>query len=612
MVRAIGCALFTRWQVHQCKLPLSAPRACLAPRLHQKVWRKAQRFPLKFDVRQLCLFAFGCILALAPVLGTHWLTGKRAELSADEHLDRQATLASQSVEAEFLALTDQLERLADAAGSGCSNLDIARMQAVTLETPAISAIAMLDFDRQILCISPDLGAEAFQLFREPTPVFEDAVTLAQVRILDTRLTGILLELRTETALHAVFVPRQMLPHFFDPAEATTGVTLSLGDTVLFSRDATTYEGASRADIEAKSLPLAGGSMRLQVSIDRNLVEASLAPIRNWAMVGSIIIGALIVILITRLIHHTPARVNQIERAINHGEFVPFYQPVIDIDSGKLVGCEVLVRWVKPDGTTVSPGAFIGLAEQTGLAIPMTRHLMQTVVEDLQKDYAERPGLKVAINLFNQHFTDLDIIHDLEDIFGPSTIAYNQVVLEITERAPLESLAQAKVIMRKLQRLGCRLALDDAGTGHGGLAYLQELGLDIVKIDKMFIDQLGKSRTGESITHTLTDLAHELDMDVVAEGVERIEQVAHLRRYGIRQAQGFLFAPALPANQYLALVKKLGVAETGKLASNRAQEAKRKAATIRAATEQIDEAKAEIEAEDEAKPAEQANEEANAA
>lgn len=582
------------------------------PRLHEKVRRKAQRFPLKFDVRQLSFFAFGCILALAPVLGTHWLTGQQAALSADEHLDRQAILASQSVTTQFLALTDQLERLADAAGNGCSNLDITRMQAVTLETPAISAIAMLNLDRQILCISPDLGAEAFQLFREPTPVFEDSFTLAQVRILDTRITGILLELGTESTLHALFVPRQMLPHFFDPVEATTGVALSLGDTVLFARDATTHEGANRADIQAKSLPLAGGSMRLQVSIDRNLVEAGLAPIRNWAIVGSIIIGALIVVLVTRLIHYTPARVNQIERAINHSEFVPFYQPVIDIDSGKLVGCEVLVRWVKPDGTTVSPGAFIGLAEQTGLAIPMTRRLMQTVVRDLEKDYAERPGLKVAINLFNQHFTDLEIIQDVEGIFGPSGIAYNQVVLEITERAPLESLAQAKVIMRKLQRLGCRLALDDAGTGHGGLAYLQELGLDIVKIDKMFIDQLGKSRIGESITHTLTDLAHELDMDVVAEGVERIEQVAHLRRYGIRQAQGFLFAPALPANQYLALVKKLGVAETGKRASNRAQEAKRKAATIRAAAEQIEEAKAEIKAEDEAKPADQATDKVNAA
>jgi sensor c-di-GMP phosphodiesterase-like protein len=150
-------------------------------------------------------------------------------------------------------------------------------------------------------------------------------------------------------------------------------------------------------------------------------------------------------------------------------------------------------------------------------------------------------------------------------------------------------------MRKLQRLGCRLALDDAGTGHGGLAYLQELGLDIVKIDKMFIDQLGVSRTGESITHTLTDLAAQLDMDVVAEGVERIEQVAHLKRYGIRQAQGFLFAPALPAKQYLALVKKLGVAVPQKRKNDRPAEVKRKAATIRAAARQIEEAKADVEA-----------------
>lgn len=565
---------------------------------------------MKLDVRQLWFFAFGCVLALAPMLGTYWLTGKQAAVSADEHLTRQAALASRGVEEQFVALTDRLAQLAEAAGSGCSGIDIARMQATTLETPDVSAVAMLNLDREIMCMSPDLGEGAFQLFGEPMPVFEEDFTLAQVRILDTRINGLLLELRTEAALHALFVPRPMLPHFFDAADTTTGVVLSLGDAVLFAREATTHDGASRADIEVKSMPLAGGTMRLQVSIDRNLVAAGLVPIRNWALAGSLVVGALIVVLVTRLIHYTPAQVNQIERAINQGEFIPFYQPVIDIESGKLVGCEVLVRWVKPDGTTISPGAFIGLAEQTGLAIPMTRHLMQTVVSDLEKDYAQRPGLKVAINLFNHHFTDLEIIQDVENIFGPSAIAYNQVVLEITERAPLESLAQAKVIMRKLQRLGCRLALDDAGTGHGGLAYLQELGLDIVKIDKMFIDQLGKGRIGESITHTLTDLAHELDMDVVAEGVERIEQVAHLRRYGIRQAQGFLFAPALPASQYLALVKKLGVAETGKRASSRAQETKRKAATIRAAAKQIDEAKAE--ADSETKAAEQATDKADAA
>lgn len=550
---------------------------------------------MKFNVRQLWFFAFGCVLALTPVFGAHWLIGHYAATKADEHLEHQAIKASQGVEAEFRHLTEELAELANAAGAGCGTTDIERMRSLALQSPDISVLAMQSLDGEVICMEPDLAEGAFQLFREPTPIFDGDFRLAQARILDTRINGLILDYVSERAIHSAFVPRQMVPHFFDSVESTTGVALSMGDAVLFARDPDTHSGQERARIEVKSLPLADGAMRIQVSIDRNLIEASFAAIRLWAMVGSIVIGALIVLLITRLIHYTPAQVNAIERAINHDEFVPFYQPVIDVETGKLVGCEVLVRWIKPDGSTVSPGAFIGLAEQTGLAIPMTRKLMQAVVRDLQGHYKSRPELKVAINLFNQHFTNLDIIEDVESIFGPSNIAYGQVVLEITERAPLESLSQAKVIMRKLQRLGCRLALDDAGTGHGGLAYLQELGLDIVKIDKMFIDQLGVSRTGESITHTLTDLAAQLDMDVVAEGVERIEQVAHLKRYGIRQAQGFLFAPALPAKQYLALVKKLGVAVPQKRKNDRPAEVKRKAATIRAAARQIEEAKTDVEA-----------------
>jgi sensor c-di-GMP phosphodiesterase-like protein len=550
---------------------------------------------VKFNVRQLWFFAFGCVLALLPVFGAHWLIGHYAAAKADEHLEHQAILASEGVEAQFRQLTEELAKLADAAGVGCGTTDIDRMRTLALQSPHISVLTMRSLDSDVVCMEPELAEDAFQLFREPTPIFDGDFRLAQARILETRITGLILDHASEQAIHSAFVPRQMLPHFFDLIDSTTGVALSMGDAVLFARDPATYSGHERAQIELKSLPLADGAMRVQVSVDRNLIEANFYSIRLWAMVGSIVIGALILLLITRLIHYTPAQVNEIERAINHNEFVPFYQPVIDVETGKLVGCEVLVRWIKPDGTSVSPGAFIGLAEQTGLAIPMTRKLMQAVVRDLQGHYKSRPALKVAINLFNQHFTNLDIIEDVESIFGPSSIAYSQVVLEITERAPLESLSQAKVIMRKLQRLGCRLALDDAGTGHGGLAYLQELGLDIVKIDKMFIDQLGKNRIGESITQTLTDLALQLDMDVVAEGVERIEQVSHLKRFGIRQAQGYLFAPALPAKQYLALVKKLGVADQQKRKSDRPTEAKRKAETIRAAARQIEEAKADVEA-----------------
>ncbi|MFK7792825.1 MAG: EAL domain-containing protein [Devosiaceae bacterium] len=541
---------------------------------------------MDLSLRQIGFFAIGCLLALTPVVGTNWLVNKQANAVADQHLQNQVMFARENAEMRFSELIEQLRNLSAADAGGCTQRDIERMQSLTLEGPAVSLVAMLDSNNIIICGTPATDATILQFFQEPTRIFDGDVTLAQVRLAETRTTGLLLQLNSVEPSPAVFIPRQMLPYFFDRLDERTGVVLTLGETVLFTRDPMIHSGAQARDFDVVSLPLGNESMRVQTSIDRQVILASYAPIARWATIGSIVLGALIVLLVTRLIRYTPAHINEIERAIEAGEFVPYYQPTIDIDSGKLVGCEVLVRWVKPDGTVVSPGAFIGLAEQTGLAVPMTRKLMQSVVDDLQEAYAGRPGLKVAINLFNQHFNSLDVINDVETIFGPSAITYSQVVLEITERAPLESLSKAKVIMRKLQGLGCRLALDDAGTGHGGLAYLQELGLDIVKIDKMFIDQLGKSRIGESITHTLTELAGQLDMDVVAEGIERIEQVTHLRRFGIRHAQGYLFAPALPAKQYLALVAKLGVAEPTRKLSSADAEASLKAATIREAARQI--------------------------
>lgn len=533
----------------------------------------------------------GCVLAMLPVLGVNWLVSKQADFVADQRLEEQIVLARQGADDVFIRLIDQLQTLSSSGAMTCGPAQRAAMSEATIINPDISAIAILTPDREPLCSVPDMSAASPDLIRDPVDLNDANVAISQVRVFATRMTGIMLELRLDDHLIAAFVPRTILPILFDQIDQSTGVVLSLGEAVLFSRDPQLYDTNDRTKIEVQSLGSELGTMRVQVALDRNLTRASYGTLRRWATVCSIIIGALMVLLITRLIHYTPKQINEIERAINNNEFVPYYQPVIDISNGQLVGCEVLVRWIKPDGRMISPGSFIGIAEQTGLAVPMTRSLMRAVVCDMEKAYAGRRGLKLAINLFNHHFTSLDIIHDIEEIFGPSSIAYSQLVLEITERAPLESVSQAKVIMRKLQRLGCRLALDDAGTGHGGLAYLQELGLDIVKIDKMFIDQLGKNRIGESITHTLTELANDLDMDVVAEGVETVEQVTHLKRLGIRQAQGYLFAPALPAKQYLALVEKLGTNVSSERKSDQQSEADRKAATLRAAAEQIAQADA---------------------
>ena len=217
---------------------------------------------------------------------------------------------------------------------------------------------------------------------------------------------------------------------------------------------------------------------------------------------------------------------------------------------------MLIRWRKPDGSILPPGAFIGLAEATGLAIPMTRALMMNVVDEMEDLHEMRPDLKLGINLFDDHFENLDIVEDIKEIFGPSKISYSQLMFEVTERQPLNDIERARIVIRNMRSLGCKVALDDAGTGHGGLAYLQQLGLDVIKIDKLFIDAIGTDSLSAPIVDSLINLAESLGMEVVAEGVEETLQVEYLREKGVSLAQGYLFAKPLPYETYKRLIERM--------------------------------------------------------
>ena len=153
-----------------------------------------------------------------------------------------------------------------------------------------------------------------------------------------------------------------------------------------------------------------------------------------------------------------------------------------------------------------------------------------------------------------HFTNSLILNDVGSIFENSPIRLSQVVLEVTERCEIEDLAGTRRVIAALQGLGCRIAMDDVGTGHNGLSYILKLGVDIIKIDKMFVDAIGAERHSRPIVEMLVDLARNLRMTIVAEGVENFEQVIYLRDHGISAAQGFVFAPPLPGSAFLQLIE----------------------------------------------------------
>ncbi len=276
---------------------------------------------------------------------------------------------------------------------------------------------------------------------------------------------------------------------------------------------------------------------------------------SFTVVACLMSGAFL-ILSLQYVRRSKLPAFDLERAIEAGEIRPWYQPVINLRTGALAGCEVLCRWEKKSGEVVPPGAFIDYAEVTGLAIPMTLSLMQQVKTDLSELCRDMPDLKISINLFDGHFRDGSIVEDVQAIFTDSPISFRQLVFEITERRPLDNSPQTTAVIAGLHALGSRLAMDDAGTGHSNLAYMQTLGVDVIKIDRIFTDMIKPGTTQVPVLDGLISMAHDLGTEIVAEGVETEAQALYLRARGVVMAQGFLFAPAIKVGPFRDLARAL--------------------------------------------------------
>lgn len=320
-----------------------------------------------------------------------------------------------------------------------------------------------------------------------------------------------------------------------------------------SRSGMSTEGVSAFDTQAISdrYPIS-----LAVSVPSSSLWASYRELFLWGNAGGAVLAFISILGALAVSRQMEGPVRDIESAIRRGDFIPYYQPLMCIRTGKLLGCEALVRRRRPDGGVDGPGSFIPLVEATGQIFEITRSIMAHARDELGPAYSARPHLKVSFNLVAGHFADFKIVGDMKEIFEGAPLKMDQIVLEVTERQPLPNLGEARVIIAKLQELGVRIALDDVGTGHGGMSYLLKLGVDQMKMDKMFVDAIGSDRYSTAIIDTLVKLAADLNIEFVAEGVENFEQVAYLKEHGVDAAQGYVFSPPLPGPLYLELIQAL--------------------------------------------------------
>lgn len=240
--------------------------------------------------------------------------------------------------------------------------------------------------------------------------------------------------------------------------------------------------------------------------------------------------------------------SQLPRAIERGELRVLYQPILDVRSLQPIGFEALIRWQHPKHGLIAPGDFIPVAEETGLIVPIGAWILNQAIRQAQQWRSEVPGaqdVRISINLSARQLQDPGLVAMVREAIASGGIDPNAVELEITESVLMRDADQSLAALSRLRELGVRLSIDDFGTGYSSLGYLKRFPVTALKIDRSFVDGLsGGDVHAESIVGAITGLAHAMDLDVVAEGVETPGQLRTLSQLNATQAQGYLWAKPL--------------------------------------------------------------------
>ncbi|WP_299377571.1 EAL domain-containing protein [uncultured Kiloniella sp.] len=236
-------------------------------------------------------------------------------------------------------------------------------------------------------------------------------------------------------------------------------------------------------------------------------------------------------------------------ALDKNEFELYYQPQIELQTGRLVGAEALIRWHSSDGM-VSPDRFIPIAEKTGLIDPITDWVMTTACTQAKEWQNILPGIRVAVNLSAVSFRQVDFVHKVAEVLEFTQVSPGCLELEITETAIMADFREADRILNSLAELGVHLAIDDFGTGYSSLSYLKRFPVDKLKIDKSFVLKLDQNQDDAAITAAIISMAHAMGTKVLAEGVEEKSHMLFLKDRGCEEAQGYFFAKPMPAEEFL--------------------------------------------------------------
>ncbi len=258
--------------------------------------------------------------------------------------------------------------------------------------------------------------------------------------------------------------------------------------------------------------------------------------------------------------------NKIRAGVLNREFTLAYQPLFDIQTGKIRGVEALARWQTSDGEIIPPSSFIPLAEELGLIIPMTENLIRQALDSLTRWNDMGYDVVLAFNISAAHIYHKDFLKFIGALVSEYPQSIKQLELELTESVLMEDIEKARSIFEKIDDFGVELALDDFGTGYSSLKYLSRLPLSKLKIDMSFVQQIGTSFENDAVINTVISLAKSLKLKTVAEGIETQDQFDFLRSADVNIAQGYLFSKPVSSDE-LETMLDLNIYDSGKVYLN---------------------------------------------
>jgi sensor c-di-GMP phosphodiesterase-like protein len=485
-----------------------------------------------------------------------------AEFLADEVLTRAVTYARQGWSA-----IQQLEQGGPAAP--CSDAKLAHMQNLTVSSPYLLILGYVEGDR-LLCSSlgrhtpgipvgaanvlsahgvylrthlhlPSVPGSPYALTTHKTSGYSALVLRDWPVTVTRRHPDITLGLHIYSQRQPLAVQGDFVPDWDALAEHSADTPLFDHLGVVAIRRAPEYDFAS-----VVHLPPAYVHQEWLLAV-------------KWLVPVGLIVGLIMAWLSLLALQRDRGMMAQLRRALrNDAELYLVYLPIVALSTGRWVGAEALMRWRRLDGTQVPPDVFIPMAEHVGLIGQVTGKLLNLLAEDVPALLHEHPDLHIAFNLSASDLLSPQIVPQIRALIERMGIAPHNLQVEATERVMLDALA-VRANLNDLRRLGVRVSIDDFGTGYSSLAYLTELEVDNLKIDKCFVETIGTEAVTSQVVEHVIHMARALRLDTIAEGVETPAQAAYLHQHGVPYAQGWLYSRPLRARAFMQAVTAQTVA-----------------------------------------------------